>query len=113
MNERGQATIEALAIVPVCLLAACTLVEAGIVLREQIMASQAAGRAAVAHIERRDPAEAARAALGARRGQGVSVRVDGDSVTVRVRSSAQILGLAGIGRLSSTASFATAEGGAR
>ena len=111
MSQRGQATIEVMAIIPACLLAAWTLVETGVLVRERVAVGNAAGRAAVAHVEGADPADAARGATGEALARRLKVSIDAERVTVTVRPRVTILGAAGIGELSSSVELE--QGGAR
>ena len=62
-RERAQALVEAVVAVPACIACALGIVDAGLLVRDRIALAQAADRAAIAHLDGRDEAAAARAAL--------------------------------------------------
>jgi hypothetical protein len=84
-SQRGQATIELVAMLPVlaaAALGALQLLAAGATAE---LAGHAAEAGAVAVLERQDPVAAARAALPGWSRGGLAVRVDGQRVRVRLR----------------------------
>ena len=87
-RERGQALVEAVAAVPVCIASALLLVDAGIIVRDRIAVSQAATRAAEASLLGRDVDAAAIHALPRSLRDGAQVRIEGAAITVRVSSRA-------------------------
>lgn len=94
-RERGQALVEAVVAMPLCIACALALVDAGVVVRDRIATTQAATRAAEAQIAGGDPVAAATAAVPAALRRDVEVRLHPDSVEVSVTSSARIARLAG------------------
>jgi len=90
--ERGQATVELAALLPlvvvVALAAYCAL--AGMAATEQ--AGVAAEAGAIAFLQDREPADAARAALPAKLRRTATVRVGARRVTVRVRPRVPLVG---------------------
>lgn len=109
MNDRGQATIELMAIIPLCLVCGWALVECGIVVRDRIAVAQAASSAAVAQLEGRDPVQAARAALPEQIGRDAEVQRDGERLVVRTQTRARLLGAAGAPRLESSVRLPAGE----
>ncbi|MCW2926791.1 MAG: hypothetical protein JWM86_759 [Thermoleophilia bacterium] len=87
-RERGQALVEAVAALPVCVASALLLVDAGIIVRDRIAVSQAATRAVEATIEGRDAAAAAHGALPAALRSAARVEISGATITVSVQSRA-------------------------
>jgi hypothetical protein len=88
--ESGQASVELVAFLPLLAglgLALLTLLGAG---RAAEQASHAAEAGAVAILQDRDPAEAARAALPGKSRRAAEVRVRGRAVMVRVRPAGPI-----------------------
>ena len=84
-RERGQATVELAALLPLLAIVALAVhaLLAGLAAGEQ--AGVAAEAAAIAVLQDRDPAAAARDALPERIRRTASVRVDGRRITVAVR----------------------------
>jgi Flp pilus assembly protein TadG len=99
-RERGQALVEAVLAVPVCITAALTIVDCGVLVRDRLAVTDAAGRAAAATLHGDDAAEAARAALPASVRDGARVTVDGDRVRVAIQSSTHIPGVAHLTQVS-------------
>ena len=94
-RERGQALVEAMVAIPVCMACALTLVECGVLVRDRIVVSQAATRAAEAQMAGRDPADAARTALPKSMRDALEVNVRSDRVAVSVRSDSRAVQLIG------------------
>lgn len=94
-RERGQALIEAVLAMPVCLVCALAVVDCGVIVRDRLATARAATHAAEAHLEGRDEFAAARAALPQSVRGGLGVDVEDDHVVVRVESSARITRLVG------------------
>jgi len=101
-SDRGQATIEVVALFPLCLLCALAVVEAGVLVQERLAVSQAAGRAAVAEVRHEDPTAAARGVLPKSLERGLRVSRSGSTITVSTPARVRLLGAAGVGRLSSS-----------
>lgn len=95
-GERAQALVEAVAAVPVCVACALVLADCGVIVRDRIAVSQAATRAAEAHLVGRDELDAARGALPAAMRDSVRIERDGDRIVVRATSGARITKLAGM-----------------
>jgi hypothetical protein len=95
-RERGQALVEAVAAVPVCVACALVLADCGVIVRDRIAVTHAATRAAEARIEGRDELDAARGALPASIRNSARIRRDGDRIVVRATSAARITKLAGM-----------------
>ncbi len=95
-RERGQALVEAVAAIPVCVACALVLADCGVIVRDRIAVAQAATRAAEACIAGRDELDAARGALPEALRDSVRVSTDGDRIVVRATSSARITRLAGM-----------------
>lgn len=95
-RERGQALVEAVAAVPVCIACALVIADCGVIVRDRIAVTQAATRAAEARIEGRDELDAARGALPVALRDSVSISHDGDRIVVRATSAARITRLAGM-----------------
>jgi hypothetical protein len=94
--DSGQASVELVAILPVAAvvaLAAGQALAAGLAAE---MAGHASHAGAVAMLQGRDPAHAARAALPGWSRTRMAVDVDGRRVSVRVRPVALLPGLAGL-----------------
>ena len=94
-RERGQALVEAVAAVPVCMACALLLVDAGVLIRDRIAVTQAATRAAEAQLIGRDPIRAARGALPGSIRPSARVVRRGDRIVVTVTSGARIARLVG------------------
>lgn len=94
-RERGQALVEVVVALPVCLVCALTLVDCGVIVRDRVAVAQAATRAAEAHVNGTDELEAARSALPSSLDGRARVAVRSDRVTVTARSAARIAKLAG------------------
>ncbi len=94
-REGGQALVEAVAAVPVCVACALALVDCGVIVRDRIAVTQAATRAAEAQLAGRDELAAARGALPASMRSSVRIEHDGDEIVVRATSGARIAKLAG------------------
>lgn len=86
-SQRGQSTIEALFVVPMCVVCAAVLVEAGSLVRDRMAVADAAGRGAAAAVLGKDGERTARAALpaGLRKGARITARGDRLSVSARPR----------------------------
>jgi hypothetical protein len=83
-GERGQATVELVALLPLALIVALVLAQSLAAGRARELAGHAAEAAAVALVEGGEPQAAARQAVsGAARGQ-LDVRIHGREVTVRL-----------------------------
>jgi hypothetical protein len=94
VSERGQATVEVVALLPLVVAAVVgvtALLAAG---QARELAGHAATAGAMAMLQGGDPARAARAAAPGVPAERISVRVDGRSVRVRVAPRAPF-GLAG------------------
>lgn len=92
--EHGQATVELVALLPLAVavvLAAAHLLAAGAAAE---LAGHAAGAAAIALLQGSDPEAAARDAVPGWSRSGMSVRIDGRHVRVRLRPPSPIPGLA-------------------
>ena len=90
--DRGQATVEAVVVLPVIVVVLLALVQVGLVLRDHVAVTTAARAAARAAVVEPDAAAVRRAAVGSTglRSDRVSVSLEGDAspgslVTVRVR----------------------------
>lgn len=94
-RERGQALVEAVAAVPVCVACALVLADCGVIVRDRIAVTQAATRAAEARIDGRDELDAARGALPSALRESLRIERDGDRIIVRATSAARITKLAG------------------
>jgi hypothetical protein len=93
-GERGQASVELVALLPVAALvamAAGQLLAAG---QARELAGNAAGAGAIALLQDADPRDAAHAALPGWSRERVTLRVDGRRVVVRLRPRAVLPGLA-------------------
>ena len=100
--EQGQSSVELVALAPCVLLVALavmTLLEAHAASGRSAAAAHAG---AIALLQREDPREAARAALGAQAQQGATIEVAGRRVTVTVRPASALPFLDGM--LTATAS---------
>jgi Flp pilus assembly protein TadG len=93
-RERGQALVEVVVALPVCIACAVTMVDCGVVIRDRIAIAQAADRAAEASLRGSDTGDAARGALPSSV-TGVDVDVTDGRVTVRATSHVAIAGLVG------------------
>jgi Flp pilus assembly protein TadG len=93
-GERGQALVEAVAALPVCIACAVAIVDAGAVVRDRIAIAQAAERGAEAQLAGRDPKTAVVGALP-KSLRSVTVDVDAHHVRVRASSSLVVAGLVG------------------
>ena len=94
-GERGQALVEAVLAVPVCVICALTIVDCGVIVRDRIAVAQAATRGAEAHLAGLSEVDAARAALPRAMRPGARITVEDDRVVVRAASSSRITRLAG------------------
>jgi len=93
-SERGQALVEAVAIIPLCIMCSLALVDCGVVLRDRVAVAQAATRAAEAQLAGDpDVADAARGALPSKLRRSARITVRGDVVSVRVHSQLTVLDL--------------------
>lgn len=95
-REQGQASVELVALLPVIAaitLAVGQLLAAGVA-RE--LAEHAAAAGAIAMLEGRDPAEAARAAVPAWSGARTTVSVHGRTVSVALRPAGPVPALTGM-----------------
>ena len=101
-GSRGQASIEALFVVPACVLCALVVVEAGVAVRSQLALNRAAADAGVAALEGSDPQAAAVKALRGPLARTAHVRVANGRVRVQARPNLGILRAAGPVVLSST-----------
>jgi hypothetical protein len=95
IGERGQALVEVIAALPVCLACALAIADCGVAVRDRIAVAQAATRAAEAHLVGDDAEQAARGALPVALRASLSVEDTGDRVVVRAASSSRIARLAG------------------
>lgn len=84
-SQRGQATLEVVALLPALALAGLTVLQLLVAGATAEYAGHAAEAGAVAIIQERDPVVAARAALPSWTGRDVSVRVRGRQVRVSLR----------------------------
>ena len=84
-GESGQSALEIVALLPALALAALTILQLLVAGATAEYAGHAAEAGAVAILQDRDPAAAARAALPAWTGRHVEVRVRGRGVRVRLR----------------------------
>lgn len=94
-RDRGQALIEAVLALPVCMIAAGTIVDCGIIVRDRLAVSEAATRAAEARLRGDDAEGAARTAIPASLRHGMRVELRDDRVTVSVRSATRLVRLPG------------------
>ncbi len=90
-GERGQSSVEAVVMVPVCALVASVLVSAGACAQQRIRVADAAAQAAVAYELGGDAQVAARHAIGGAAGADASVRITGDG-TLTVAAPLQVGG---------------------
>lgn len=90
-RDRGQALVETVLAIPACLVAAMGLVECGVLVRDRVVTSYAASRAAQATIVGGDAEAAAMGALPESLQDSARVIVRDDSVEVRVQSMARTL----------------------
>lgn len=95
-RERGQALVEAAAALPLCIACAMLLVDCGVVVRDRLAVTQAATRAAEAHLDGGDPAQAARGALPKSLHPSLSTRADDEHVAVEAESRSTVARVAGI-----------------
>lgn len=95
-RERGQALIEAVMLIPVCVLCAVALVEAGVLVRSQLQLIDAAGRAGA--VRAADGTEAAaRAAAQAALPDALAdaqVHFGAENVSITARPQLAVLGAA-------------------
>lgn len=94
-REQGQALVEAVAALPVCLACAFAIVDCGIIVRDRIAVSNAASRAAQAQIAGGDVEQAAERALPAAIRASMVITRDGETIEVSVDSNSRIAALAG------------------
>lgn len=85
-GERGQASVEVVALVPLVLAAVVAIVVALQAHRAGEAAGLAAHAAGIARLQGRDPVEAARAAVPGLARDRLTIAVVGDRITVRVRA---------------------------
>lgn len=95
-RERGQALVEAVVAVPVCIACALVIADCGVIVRDRVAVTQAATRAAEARLDGRDELDAARGALPVALRDSLRVTTDGDRIVVRATSAARITKLAGM-----------------
>lgn len=93
-RERAQSLVEAVAAVPVCVACALTIVDAGVLVRDRIATTQAATRAAEAHLSGRDGLDAARDALPDSLHDSVELDVADDRLVLRASSDTMLTRLA-------------------
>jgi hypothetical protein len=91
-DERGQASVELVALLPLLILMVLLLWQAVVAGQALWLAGAAAREAARARAVGEDPARAARVVLPASLERGLAVRRAGDGVTVRLRVPAVIGG---------------------
>jgi hypothetical protein len=104
-GERGQATVEVVAVLPLLALVGFAVWQAAVAGQAIWLAGAAARAAARAEALGADPAAAARGALPPRLEDGVRVRTrDGGGVTVTVRIPS-VVGDGSVGRTSAAARF--------
>ena len=101
--DGGQATVEAIAVLPLLVLVALAGGQALAARSASTLAAGAAEAGAVALLQDRDPAAAARAALGDPAGRASRVEVRGRGVRVRVRPRTVVPGVAGLLTANATA----------
>ena len=106
----GQSTIEVVAAIPLCLVAAIGLVEAGVVVSDKIAVERAATAAAVATVDGGDAEAAARGAVSKR--LTASLKVSQTQAGVKVSTTSPLAVLPGEVRLTAEAVTEIA-GGAR
>jgi Flp pilus assembly protein TadG len=82
----GQAAIETIFVVPLCVACAVALVSAGLYVRGELAVRDAAGRAGAAAVRGEDASAAARSALPQGLRRGVRVERDGRELTVSIRT---------------------------
>jgi hypothetical protein len=102
--ERGQASVEVVAMLPVLAIVAAAVLQllaAGVAAE---LADHAAEAGAVAMVQQREPAQAARDALPGWSRDRLSVRVQGRTVRVRLRPAALTRSLADLLAADATAS---------
>lgn len=92
-DERGQASVEFVALLPLLVLLGATLVQSALAGWAVWSAGGAARAAARAHAIGRPPLEAARSAVAVPLRGGLIVRLEGDAVHVRVRVPGLVAGL--------------------
>ena len=90
-RERGQALVEAVLVLPLCLAAGLAIVDCGVVVRDRIAVAQAATRAAEAELAGRDAAEAARGALPAQLRHTLRISEGGGSLTLHATTNPRVL----------------------
>jgi hypothetical protein len=100
--DAGQATVEAVAVLPLVVLVALAAAQALSARAASTLAAGAAEAGAMAVLQDRDPAAAARAALGGASAAGARVEVQGRRVRVVVPPRTVVPGVAGL--LTATAS---------
>lgn len=94
-RERGQALVEAVAAMPVCIASALLLVDAGTIVRDRMVTAQAATRAAEATIVGDDVRDAALSAMPRGLRGDATVQVEDSGITVRVTSRARAARIVG------------------
>jgi hypothetical protein len=102
-EDRGQATVELLALVPLLVIAA--LAAAAVLARAaaEERAGEAARAGAMALLQDENPRAAARGAIGAAERDAAHVAVDGRRVTVSLAAPAGLRGLVSLGRAEASA----------
>lgn len=108
MAERGQATVELIAALPALLLAGLVALQLLVAGYAMTLADGAAEAGALARASGGSATEAAKGALPGWAEDGVSVSVEGDEVSVRLRPPSPIPALAKRLAISSTASARSA-----
>jgi len=93
VDERGQASVEFVAVLPLLVLVGAALVQAALAGWVAWSAGGAARAAARAHAIGSPPLPAARSAVAVPLRGGVRVRVDGEEVRVRLRVPGLLAGL--------------------
>lgn len=99
-RERAQALVEAVLVLPVCMTAALTIVECGVLVRDRIAVTDAATRAAHAELIGADADGAARAALPKALRSDADIAVDANRVHVTIHSRTRIPGVTRIAQRS-------------
>ena len=102
MSERGQAMIEALFVVRLCICCALALVDAAVLVRDRIAVTQAATRAGEAVLSHRNMCAAARDAVPRVARRSVRCQQQGHEITVSARSRTMVLRVPGGIRLHSS-----------
>lgn len=92
VRTSGQAAIEAVVVVPLCIVFALLLVDAGLVGADQIAVERAATAAGTAAIAGHDPQAATRSALPKALRRDLHVRHHGARIEISVRARGVVLG---------------------